>query len=36
MLKEIILILLILVLLLSLSYVIARSLEKEILGLIKH
>jgi len=36
MLKEIILILLILVLLLSLSYVIARNLEKELLGLIKH
>jgi hypothetical protein len=36
MLKEIILILLTLALLLSLSYVIARSLEKELLGLIKH
>jgi hypothetical protein len=36
MIKELILIILIFALLLSLSYMIARSLEKELLGLIKH
>ena len=36
MIKELILIILIFALLLSLSYVVARKLEEELLGLIKH